>query len=52
MLYDNDKKLTATSGIMGNSEPAYPKGVLSYVDQKGEDRVTWQHIVCRPRQLL
>lgn len=42
MIYDNNKNLVAASGMMGSSEPVYPKGVLSYVDQKGEDRVTWQ----------
>jgi hypothetical protein len=42
MIYDNNKNLVATSGIMGSSNPEYPKGVLNYVDQKGEDRVTWQ----------
>jgi len=42
MVYDNNKNLIATSGIMGGSEPAYPKGVLNNVDKKGESRVTWQ----------
>jgi hypothetical protein len=42
MVYDKNKNLLATSGMMGNSKPSYPKGVLDYVDQKGEDRVTWQ----------
>jgi hypothetical protein len=42
MVYDNNKNLVAESGMMGASKPAYPKGVLSYVDQKGESKVTWQ----------
>lgn len=42
LVYDNNKNLIAASGMIGSSEPSYPKGVLSYVDQKGEDRVTWQ----------
>lgn len=42
MVFDKNKSLLATSGMMGNSKPSYPKGVLDYVDKKGEDRVTWQ----------
>jgi ABC-type multidrug transport system fused ATPase/permease subunit len=42
MVYDHNKNLLATSGMMGNNKPSYPRGVLDYVDQKGKDRVTWQ----------
>jgi hypothetical protein len=42
MVYDKDKNLIAASGMMGSIEPVYPKGVLSYVDKIGEERVTWQ----------
>lgn len=42
MIFDKDKNLIATSAMMGNVEPVYPKGVLNYVDKMGEDRVTWQ----------
>ena len=33
---------SSISGMMGNRMPAYSKGVLDYVAQKGESRVTWQ----------
>jgi hypothetical protein len=42
MVFDKDKNLIASSAVMGIDEPAYPKGVLDYVDKNGEDRVTWQ----------
>jgi hypothetical protein len=42
MVYDKNKHLLATSGMMGSSKPSYPKGVLDHVDKYGEDRVTWQ----------
>lgn len=42
MVYDHNKNLVATSGMMGSSTPSYPKGVLDHVDKNGEDRVTWQ----------
>jgi len=42
MIFDDNKNLIAESGMMGDSEPVYPKSVLNYVDQKGESRVTWQ----------
>ncbi|HEY5583826.1 MAG TPA: hypothetical protein VIK78_04960 [Ruminiclostridium sp.] len=42
MVYDSNKILIATSGIIGNSQLVYPKGVLDNVSQKGEVRVTWQ----------
>lgn len=42
MIFDKNKNLVATSGMMGKSKPSYPKGVLDYVAKKGEDRVTWQ----------
>jgi hypothetical protein len=42
MIFDKDKNLIATSALMGNTEPDYVKGVLDYVDKKGEYRVTWQ----------
>ena len=42
MVFDTNKNLLSTSGVMGSSEPTYPKGVLDFVTQKGEDRVTWQ----------
>jgi hypothetical protein len=42
MVFDHNKNLLATSGMMEGSNPSYPKGVLDAVDQKGEVRVTWQ----------
>ena len=42
MIYDKNKKLIATSGMMGSAEPSYPSGVFDVVAKKGEDRVTWQ----------
>ena len=42
MIFDKDKNLIATSAMMGNVEPVYPKGVLNYVDRIREERVTWQ----------
>lgn len=42
MVCDNNKHLIATSGLMGSTMPSYPSEVLGYVNQKGEDRVTWQ----------
>jgi hypothetical protein len=42
MVYDSDKNLIATSGIKGNKDPVYPKGVLDNVAKKSEVEVTWQ----------
>jgi hypothetical protein len=42
MVYDQNKKLVATSGMMDTKMPSYPKGVFNYVSKNGEDRVTWQ----------
>jgi len=42
MVYDSSKNLVATSGTLDSSNPVYPKGVLDYLDQKTESRITWQ----------
>ena len=42
MIFDKNKNLIDTSGIMGESMPKYPEGVLDNVDKNGENRVTWQ----------
>jgi hypothetical protein len=42
MVFDNNKSLVATTGMMGSIKPSYPKGVLEYLDTHKEDRVTWQ----------
>lgn len=42
MVFDNNKNLIATSGVIGGNEPTYPKGIFDTVDRKGEYRVTWQ----------
>ena len=42
MIYDPNKTLMMTSGLMGNTNPVYPSGVFAYVDQHKTDQVTWQ----------
>lgn len=42
MVFDSNKNLLSSSGVMYNIIPTYPKGVLDFVSQNGEDRVTWQ----------
>jgi hypothetical protein len=42
MIYDQNKQLRASSGMMNDSTPSYPKGVLDNTAYKGEERVTWQ----------
>jgi hypothetical protein len=42
MVFNSNKELIATSGMMGSIKPAYPKGVLDNTAIKGENRVTWQ----------
>lgn len=42
MIFDKHKNLLVTSGLIGNQNPSYPKGVLDHVKKNGEDRVTWQ----------
>jgi hypothetical protein len=42
MVYDSNKNLIATTGMLGSIKPTYPSGVLDYLDKHNEDRVTWQ----------
>ncbi len=42
MVYDSNKKLIASSGVMNGKKPSYPKGVLDYTNKNSMDKVTWQ----------
>ncbi|MEI8216526.1 MAG: hypothetical protein WCF96_05455 [Eubacteriales bacterium] len=42
MIFDRNKNIVESSGILDNVKPSYPKGVLEYVDKNNESRVTWQ----------
>jgi hypothetical protein len=42
MVFDDQKKLLSSSGIMDGHDPSYPLGVLDHVAKAGEERVTWQ----------
>ena len=42
IVFDKSGKVLASSASFHGAVPAYPAGVLDYVPQKGQDRVTWQ----------
>ena len=42
VLYDNDGKPVAGSGLLNGQMPDYPKGALDTAKGTGENRVTWQ----------
>ncbi len=42
VVYDDSGKALASSGLLHNQLPALPSGVFNYVQQNGEDRITWQ----------
>jgi len=42
IVFDKSGKVLASSATLHGADPAYPAGVLDYVRQKGQDRVTWQ----------
>jgi hypothetical protein len=42
IVYDGSGKVLASSGLLHGQVPALPPGVLNYVRQHGQDRVTWQ----------
>jgi len=42
VIYDNDGKPVATSGLLNGQMPDYPKGALDSARQSGENRVSWQ----------
>lgn len=41
VVYDASGDVSASSGMMNGAPPKLPKGVLDYVAQKGEDRISW-----------
>jgi len=42
MVFDQSGKVVASSAILHGAVPSYPSGVLDYVRQNGQERVTWQ----------
>ena len=42
IVFDDSGKVMAASATLYGAVPVYPAGVLDYVRQKGQDRVTWQ----------
>ena len=42
IIFDESGKVLASSATLHAAIPAYPAGVLDYVRQNGQDRVTWQ----------
>ena len=42
IVFDKSGNVLASSATLHGAVPAYPAGVLDYVRQKGQDRVTWQ----------
>jgi hypothetical protein len=42
VVYDSSGKPVAGNGTLHGHLPEIPSGIFQYVDQKGEDRVTWQ----------
>jgi len=44
IVFDADGKVLAASASLRGSVPVVPKGVLDYVRDRGEDRITWQPI--------
>lgn len=42
VIYDNKGLPIAASGTLNNQLPQLPAGIFNYVDQNGEDKVTWQ----------
>ena len=41
-VYDYSGTIQASSGVLYDSNPAIPHGVLDYTRQNGEDRISWQ----------
>lgn len=44
IVLDDNGKVLAASGQLRGSVPGVPRGVLTFVRDKGEERVTWQPI--------
>ena len=42
IVYDDQGAVRAATGLLNGQPPALPSGVLDYVRQKGEDRISWQ----------
>ena|SRR5436190_9215437 len=42
IAYDDQGKVLASTGLLHGQPPALPSGVLDYVRQNGEDRLSWQ----------
>jgi hypothetical protein len=42
VIYDSEGQPVAGTGTLHGQLPELPPGIFQYVDQKGEDRVTWQ----------
>lgn len=42
MVFDDNRNLVFSSATIAGKQISYQNGVLDYVAQKGEDRVTWQ----------
>jgi hypothetical protein len=42
VVFDETGGALASSGLLYDKMPALPSGVLEYVRQNGEDRITWQ----------
>lgn len=44
IIFDQDKKVMASTAILGTQNPLPPLGVLDYAKKHGVDRVTWQPV--------
>jgi hypothetical protein len=44
MVLDANGKVLAASGTLRGNVPGVPRGVLDYVRERGEERVTWQPV--------
>jgi hypothetical protein len=44
IVFDANGKVLAASATLRGNVPGVPKGVLDYVRERGEDRITWQPI--------
>ena len=42
MIFDDNGKVLDSNALLDGSTPIFPPGILEYVRQHGQDRVTWQ----------
>jgi hypothetical protein len=42
VLYDGQRKVIRSSATLHGNDPDLPKGIFDYVNDYGQDRVTWQ----------